>query len=138
MHRGVDSAADARALRQVVVTLVLLGSVCPAMAHSRLLRSLPPDKAALSSAPSRVELWFNELLDEGFNAIEVFPAQELSAKVRSNLIKGAPVVDAKDRTHLTVDLQPLAVGEYVVEWRVLSRDGHSAPGRFRFRVLASP
>jgi len=37
---------------------------------------------------------------------------------------------------MTVGLKPLAPGGYVVEWRVLSRDGHSEPGRITFRVQA--
>jgi len=115
----------------------LLASARPALAHARLVRSQPADKAVLSQAPQRLELWFNELLDQSFNQVEVVPAAELTAKTRSNLTSGPPVLDASDRTHLTVPLQALGPGEYVVEWRVLSRDGHSAPGRFRFRVVGA-
>ena len=83
-----------------------------------------------------VEATFNELLEDGFNTVTVFPAGELASKKRSNLTAGKPQVSPKDRTQLTVKLSPLPPGEYVVEWRVLSRDGHSAPGRFTFRVRA--
>ena len=118
------------------VTTVVAGA-SPALAHARLVRAQPADKAVLSQAPQRLELWFNELLDQSFNQVEVFPAAELTAKTRTNLTSGTPVLDPVDRTHLTVPLQTLAPGEYVVEWRVLSRDGHSAPGRFRFRVVGA-
>ncbi len=114
---------------------LILATAPPALAHARLVRAKPADKAVLAEAPERLELWFNELLDENFNQVEVFPAAELSTKTRSNLTSGPPVMDPSDRTHLTVPLQALPPGEYVVEWRVLSRDGHSAPGRFRFRVV---
>ncbi len=106
-----------------------------ALAHARVLRTQPENNARVSPSPARVELWFNELLDEGFNRIEVFPAHELGAKTRANLTIGAVELDPVDRTHISVPLPRLAPGEYVVEWRVLARDGHSAPGRSRFVVL---
>jgi methionine-rich copper-binding protein CopC len=116
----------------------VLVSAPPALAHARLVRAKPADKAVLTQAPAQLDLWFSELLDANFNQVEVFPVAELTAKTRSNLTGGPPVIDPGDRTHLTVPLRALPPGEYVVEWRVLSRDGHSAPGRFRFRVVGSP
>lgn len=79
-------------------------------------------------------MWFNELLDDGFNHVQVHRAADRAAKERQNMVKGKPRVDPKDRTHLIADLEDLAPNEYVVEYRVLSRDGHSAPGRFTFKV----
>jgi methionine-rich copper-binding protein CopC len=105
------------------------------LGHAQLIKSKPSDKAELKQAPTQVELWFNELLDEGFNSIEVIPAAELTAKNHPNLAKGPPKVDPADRTHLTVALSALKPGKYVIQYRVLSRDGHSAPGRVNFQVL---
>jgi len=64
----------------------------------------------------------------------VIPAAELSAKTHTNLAKGKPKVDPADRTHLTVGLAALKPGKYVIQYRVLSRDGHTAPGRVTFQV----
>jgi methionine-rich copper-binding protein CopC len=114
-----------------------LGQPRAAQAHARLVRSTPASKAEVSPASETVELWFNELLDDGFNSVEVFAAGATDAKQRTNLAKGKAQLDPKDRTHLTVGTPRLTPGEYTVEWRVLSRDGHSAPGRFTFRVLVS-
>jgi methionine-rich copper-binding protein CopC len=105
-----------------------------AQAHAKLLRSSPPDKGELATAPKQIELWFSELLDDKFNSIEVYSSAELSAKTHTALTEGEAKVDPKDRTHLTVTLKGLAPGEYTVDWRVLSMDGHSAPGRFSFKV----
>ncbi len=121
----------------VILVVCLLLVIAPeAFAHARLLRAAPAGGAEVSAAPAQLDLWFNELLESGFNFVTVFPASELGAKKHANLAKGKPVVDARDRTHLTVPLQPLPPGEYIVEWRVLSRDGHTAPGRLTFRVRA--
>jgi methionine-rich copper-binding protein CopC len=115
--------------------VMLLISTHSAMAHAQLIKSSPPDKAQLKAAPQRVELWFNELLEQGFNSVEVIPAAELSNKDHSNLAAGQPKVDPKDKTHLSVELSILKPGKYVIQYRVLSRDGHSAPGRLTFEIL---
>ena len=119
-----------------IVSIALLLILAPAaLAHARLVRSIPGKGAALSQPPAQIELWFNELLDAGFNSIEVFASSEIGAPKRTNLAKEKPSVAARDRTHLTLKLEPLPPGDYAVEWRVLSRVGHSAPGRFTFRIL---
>jgi methionine-rich copper-binding protein CopC len=118
-----------------IATLLLLAAPLPALAHAKLLRSTPADGDSLAKTPVQVEFFFNELLDAKFNSIKVFPAAEAGAKEHAILTKGDPMVDPKDKTHLTIELKPLPPGEYMVEWRVLSLDGHSAPGRFKFKVL---
>ena len=117
------------------IVFLLLLTAHTAHAHARLLKSFPADQADLAQTPARVELWFNELLDDGFNTIEVYPASELVKSKHTKFAEGSPAVDATDRTHLTINLESLAPGSYIIEYRVLSRDGHTAPGRFSFRVL---
>ncbi|MGB8169058.1 MAG: copper resistance CopC family protein [Chthoniobacteraceae bacterium] len=121
-------------LRSLVCAMLWIALAPAALAHARVVRSAPAKGETLSRSPERIEVWFNELLDEGFNTIEIFPAAEIAAAKRTNLAKENPIVDSRDRTHLILKTAQLAPGEYVVEWRVLSRDGHSAPGRFTFRI----
>lgn len=124
-----------RLFRIACLTLLLTLAIAPgAWAHARLLRSLPKAESELSTAPKRVELWFNELLEEGFHTVTVFPASDLVVEKKQNFVKGKPHVDPADRTHMVIDLASLPPGDYIIEWRVLSRDGHSAPGRATFRV----
>jgi methionine-rich copper-binding protein CopC len=120
--------------RWLLMLLVMGSCVLPTLAHARLTRSRPENKAELATPPATVELWFNELLENSFNTIEVFPAAELKQAAHANLATEKPRLDPKDRTHIILPLPVLAPGEYVVQWRVLSRDGHSAPGRLTFRV----
>ena len=132
----MKSRSLSRVFRTIAMlfSIVLLGALAPrAFAHARLLKSTPA-KGAEVATPTQIDLWFNELLEDGFNTISVYPSSELDSDKHSNLAEGKVIIDAKDRTHLTVKLGKLAPGEYVVDWRVLSRDGHSAPGRITFTV----
>ena len=58
---------------------------------------------------------------------------EAPAKARNRA--GVVAVDPDDRTHLSVPLERLPNGAWAVRWRVLSRDGRGARGRFEFRVI---
>ena len=116
----------------MVVWMAFANSV---FAHAQCVKCNPPDKADLKQAPSQVDIWFDELLEDGFNSAECFPASDLTAKKRVNYIKSEPKVDEKDRTHLVTQLRPLKPGKYVFQYRVLSRDGHVAPGQLTFQVL---
>ncbi len=138
-HRGCAAARKTNHSACVIVLIILclgLTVVPTAVAHARLVK-VEPARQAEVTAPRQIELWFNELLEEGFNTVTIFPASELSAAGKhTDFAAGKPVLDAKDRTHLTVKAGTLPPGDYVIEWRVLSRDGHSAPGRSTFRVRA--
>ena len=107
-----------------------------AFAHARMVRSTPKNGVELSESPKALELWFSELLDDSFNTVELYDAKE--TKDRKNLLPDKPQVDAKDRTHLTVRLPLLKPGAYLVEYRILSRDGHTAPGRLSFTITGKP
>ena len=124
-----------RFVRSLCLTLLLALAAAPcAWAHARLVRADPKSGAELPVSPKRIELWFNELLEDGFNTVKIFPAADVAAEKKRNFTKDKPQVDRADRTHVIVELTPLPPGEYIIEWRVLSRDGHSAPGRSTFRV----
>jgi methionine-rich copper-binding protein CopC len=114
-----------------ILTLAAPGT---ALAHARLVKSTPASGAELAQAPEKVELWFSELLDGNFDNIGVYAAADVSSSTRTNLVVDQAKVDDKDRTHLAIGLKPLPPGVYFVEWRVLSLDGHTATGRFKFKV----
>ena len=83
-------------------------------------------------APERVEIWFTQELfrREGANVIEV------RAPSGERADAGDPVVDDRDRTHLSVGLAPgLPAGRYAVDWQTLSAvDGDTARGSFAFTL----
>lgn len=129
-RRGSETAASAVA---ALVALLTVGDADPATAHARLLRSAPAAAQRLTAPPLALDLWFNELLDERFNGIELFTVS-LDGRPGRRIDIGPPAVDPVDRTHLTAAVPPLSPGRYVAHWRVLSRDGHPVRGRLEFAV----
>ena len=104
-----------------------------ARGHARLIAASPRESGHLAASPATVDLWFDELLDEGFHEVSVVPPDESPDEARNRA--GAPSIDPNDRTHLVAPLERLPDGAWVVTWRVLSRDGHGARGRYEFRVV---
>lgn len=126
--------ARASAPWTLVAAILILASPAPARAHARLERSVPQNGATVAP-PKTIELWFNELLDDEFNDVTVYRAKrDGSPADTTNLATGKPQVDPSDRTHLSTPVGPLTTGSYVVQYKVLSRDGHSARGHVLFRI----
>ena len=94
-------------------------------AHAELIESTPASGAHLLEPPGAITLRFSEpveplddpiaLLDAGGNRVEL----------------GAPVVDGATVTAVVPDLADAA---YVVDWQVVSSDGHPVSGAFTFTV----
>jgi methionine-rich copper-binding protein CopC len=134
MKTGLNKISR-RALAHLAAFAFLVSLAQRADAHASLVHAEPGSGAAVKST-HKIDLWFNELLEDRFNTVQVIPASQINTPSReqTNLTRGATSVDPKDRTHLTATVTPLQPGEYIVRWRVLSRDGHSAPGQLEFRV----
>ena len=125
------------AISITALTLTLLAmplAPTAASAHARLVRATPADGAELAAVPVSIDLWFSEMLDVGFDSVTVFPAAQLQAAHREDHATGEPRVDGDDHTHLQRPVETLAPGDWVVEWRILSLDGHPARGRTTFRI----
>lgn len=97
----------------------------PAVAHSELAATVPPDGAVLSAPPGVISMTFDapvrvtmvRLTDE---AGEAFALTLPQATRPATVFEARPV--------------PLPGGRYVLAWRGLSADGHPVKGRFSFEV----
>jgi methionine-rich copper-binding protein CopC len=124
LNRGRLTAAAAAAL----VTVVALP--LPASAHSELVDSTPKAGSVLAEAPRQVELVFNE------------PVQDQGSSIVVTL-DGTTVSDSKTFTtqNTTASVQLDGAGDpgtYVVEYRVVSEDGHIVDETFSYSVQGSP
>jgi methionine-rich copper-binding protein CopC len=129
---GLAVLAGIKAVRQrrlAVATLgLLLLLATPAWPHASLVRSTPARRATLTTAPDRVQLWFNEAIEPKFSSVSVWDA----AGQRVDLADAR--VEPEDPKRLIVGLKPLGRGAYRVRFRVLSVDGHVVESEFPFTL----
>lgn len=108
--------------------LTLVGiSAAPAAAHNYPVGSNPADGAVVTEQPGTVSLTTNDsLLDLGDGA-----AMTVSGPANDPRYYGDGCVRIIDRS-IELDAQLGAAGDYVVEWQVVSADGHPISGSFVF------
>jgi methionine-rich copper-binding protein CopC len=123
----------ARLLRAAAVALVaglaLLLGAAPALAHTRLQSSDPPDGASLDTAPQHVALTFNEEMSAEFSTITVVGPDGAHYETGDVGAEGGTISTA---------LLPLGpAGQYKIGYRVVSADGHPVSGEVSF-TLTTP
>ena len=101
-------------------------------AHAVLVKSSPARRAVLVLSPPRVEMLFNERLEPAYSTVSVWTATNVQVDDRKI------VVGPEDPRRLSVGLPPLAMGHYVVKFRVLSVDGHLVEGTVPFEIRPRP
>jgi methionine-rich copper-binding protein CopC len=119
------------ALAPVLLLMACLTLAAPRVAspHAIVLESSPTHDAVLPRAPSLVTLRFNSRIEKRFTRVTLALADQAPVAV------ALPTADAEatpDR--LTIPLQPLGPGVYVLRYRVLAVDGHISEGALRFTV----
>jgi methionine-rich copper-binding protein CopC len=120
----------------LVVVALLLAAVAfattltagAAGAHAARVAADPKDHAAMSTGPAQVSATFNEELQTSFAAMAVVgPDGNLWSA-------GEPRVHG---TVVSIGVLPLGpVGDYTVNYRVTSADGHVVVGSWLFRLTA--
>jgi|LauGreDrversion4_2_1035121.scaffolds.fasta_scaffold33683_4 methionine-rich copper-binding protein CopC len=108
---------------------LLLVTTGPAWAHARLVKAMPADGASLSRAPESVVLVFNEVPEIEFSSIKI-------AGPQSELVLEQTPRKGPNPNSLAVPLpkSKLRDGRYLVNYRVLSVDGHLVEGRTSFSI----
>ena len=109
-----------------VLTALLL-SAASALPHASPIRTSPPADGAVQNAPREVSILFGERVEVAADAIVVQDAGG------TRVDQGNAHLDNNGRIVRTT-LRPISAGVYTVAWRVRSADGHTAQGRFTFRV----
>src|SRR5699024_2795291 len=100
-------------------------SAAPAAGHATLLGTDPADGEVLTEAPDVVVLTFNESVQTQPDAVRLLDAD------------GQPLPSEAASVDQTVEIavpDELAEGTYIVDWRVVSADGHPVAGAFTFAV----
>ena len=104
---------------------VLAGPAMPAFAHNTVIGETPDADSTVTSQPGTVALETSDaLLDaEGATAMDVIGPDG------RHYANACPSVD---RAVASVPAELGPAGEYTVEWRVVSADGHPITGSFAF------
>lgn len=111
--------------------LCLLLTAIPAGAHSELVDSQPAAGAELTQAPTTVRLVFTDDLAPA-STVQVVDA------AFGSVAAGPATIDPTEPRAMTVALQPLAPGDYTVQYHAVeAADQHAVDGSFAFRVAGT-
>lgn len=112
----------------VLAGAIAFGLPAAALAHVRLESATPAKDAAVTSAPSALNLLFSEALSPKFTGVELTSADGKSVSLgQSSLANGK-------RTLVVPVNGKLTSGTYTVTWHALSADGHKTKGSYTFTV----
>jgi len=99
----------------------------PVLAHAFLETASPKAGARLSVAPTEVRITYSEAVEPAFSTITVLGPPGFGG--------AGPARPASDARTLAAPLRgPIPLGDYVVRWRVVSRDSHVTQGTFHFEL----
>lgn len=112
-----------------LLTVLLLGiGATPARAHDALVDSSPSAGAAVPAAPSAVELEFTGTpLPLGTEVLVLGP---------DGAVVSTGAAEIRDTTLVQSLTAELPAGNYAVQWRSTSSDGHPLTGSWNFTVAA--
>lgn len=112
-------------MKRKLITAVATLWASATLAHTHLQASAPADKSKVA-APQAIELHFSEAA-----RLTALTLQQGGGEAKPLML---PAKAAKD---ITVPVGTLAPGEYTVNWRVASTDGHVMNGTFGFTVVVA-
>ncbi|MGZ8803323.1 MAG: copper resistance CopC family protein [Mycobacterium sp.] len=131
MQRGATVMTHVIAVATLTVGLLAgaLAYAGAAWAHAARIASDPAENAELTEAPLRVSATFNEPMQVQFAAMTVIGPDG------DQWSDGQPDVDV---TVISVGVRPGGpAGEYTVNYRATSADGHVVSGSWSYRVISA-
>lgn len=117
-----------RALYAAVFFSAML-TTASAFAHAHLQQQIPAADSTVSVSPQALTLTFSEGVELSFSGVT------LNGPQNKPVATGKLARSDGNKAQLTLPLnEPLAAGEYTVEWHVVSVDGHKTKGQYHFSV----
>lgn len=117
-----------RALSAAVFLSAML-TTASAFAHAHLQQQIPAADSTVSVSPQALTLTFSEGVELSFSGVT------LNGPQNKHVATGKLARSDGNKAQLTLPLnEPLAAGEYTVEWHVVSVDGHKTKGQYHFSV----
>jgi len=119
----VDRMNKTRLLVALAAILAVLLPSAPAFAHNALTDASPAKGSTVKKAPTSVKLKFLQKLNPDYTTITVTGTATIETS--------EPRVDGPTAS---ITFEPLANGVYSVAYRVVSKDGHTVQGSYKFTV----
>lgn len=113
----------------VICCFALLVPLRAAVAHAVVVAAVPAARSIVPAGAVPVDLEFNSRVDAARSRLSV-----IDAGGRSSPLEIDPTAPANRIRARAEGLQP---GKHVLEWYVLSTDGHITRGRLQFEAAAS-
>lgn len=114
-------------LATVAVCLGLFSSAS-ALAHTHL-KTLVPAADSSVAPTSELRMSFSEALEVSVSQVQLL---RVDGAAVGPVVLG--LAEDDNKTLLVKTAQPLAPGEYQVQWRVVSKDTHTVKGTYRFKI----
>jgi methionine-rich copper-binding protein CopC len=111
-----------------VLSTLMLALAGPALAHDELLTSSPADGSTVTKLPSTVTLVFEEPPAAGFTKMTVSGPGGASINSTGPQVVGARITESLKATTMA--------GTYVINFRIMSDDGHPVSGTIHFTLTA--
>ncbi|ASK67052.1 copper resistance protein CopC [Brachybacterium avium] len=108
----------------------MLALPAPAQAHDTLLSTDPADGSTLETSPEAVVFTFSA------DILDVSPLVRVSDESGDQVAEVTPAVEGPTATATLPE--PLPVGTYDIQWRVVSGDGHPIEGTLTLTVEQDP
>ena len=116
-----------RASAVLAFAVLLIGLAEHATAHALLVEAIPAEAATLEASPPQLVLRFNSRIEHKLSRAALIFGED--GQPQPLTVDAATTPD-----RLVATLPELAPGSYVVDWQVLSVDGHRVAGKLRFRI----
>lgn len=114
-----------RTLFQTLCAIVIGGLAIAASAHSPLDSTRPADGAMLAAVPTEIHFTFKRNIR--LTKVTWKHSDGTSGALNTSQVGGFA-------TDLVLPFAETATGEYLIEWRGLSDDGHPQKGTFTFSI----
>lgn len=129
--RGRLRAAPASLLAVLAALVVAAVMVpVPALAHDTLISADPENGSTLETSPEQVALTFSA------DVLDVGPVVRIADADGEVVVELTPELDGPEVTAALEE--PLPAGDYLLQWRVVSSDGHPIEGSEAFAVAQGP
>ncbi|RQH04479.1 copper resistance CopC family protein [Paraburkholderia dinghuensis] len=113
---------------RAAVAALFIAACQLAFAHAYPTHQVPSAGATVTAAQKNVAIDFDDALEPAFSSITVTDAQGKA------VTSGKAMVDASNKKHMSVELNPLTPGVYTVAWVAVAADGHRTQGHYTFTV----